>query len=80
MSKLQNVLAKTKNIASKPALAGSLIVASAGAFADPTATQTAITAAFDSAQANVGLAVGGLIALVALVVGVTLLMGLFKRA
>lgn len=80
MSKFQNVLAKTKNIASKPALVGTLVLASAAASAESTATQTAITAAFDSAQANVGLAVGGLIALVALVVGVTLLMGLFKRA
>lgn len=80
MSKFQNVLAKTKNIAAKPALVGTLVLASAAASAEPTATSAAITAAYDAAKGEVGTAITGLIALVAIVIGINLIMGLFKRA
>lgn len=54
--------------------AGSL--AASSAFADTAAT---ITGAFTGASANVQLAVGGVITLVAIVTGVSLIIGLLRK-
>ncbi len=72
-----------KNIAlttrGKVASGALLMAANAGAFAQASEIETAINAAKSTALSNVGLAVGAVIAVAALVMGIGVVLGLIKR-
>lgn len=81
MSDLKQSLAKAKNYANKAGIVtGVSLMTAVPAFADPSATETAITSAYSAASSNLTTGVTGLIGLVALVVGVGMIISLFKRA
>lgn len=81
MSKFTQGLAKAKNIAQKGALAASVgVMTAVPAFADESAVGTAITNAFQSGQTHATSAMTGVIGLVAIVVGIGVIISLFKKA
>lgn len=72
-----------KNIAlttrGKVASGALLMAANTGAFAQASEIEAAINAAKSTALSNVGLAVGAVIAVAALVMGIGVVLGLIKR-
>ena len=75
-----NAVKKFVSTAQGKIAAGSLLLAAnAPVFAQESTTEAAINAAKTTAMSNVGLAVGAVIAVAALVMGIGVVLGLIKR-
>lgn len=73
---MKKLIAKSRNVAAKAALAASTLALTSTAFA---IESTDIDAAYTSGSTVVAATVAGLIGLVALIVGVNIVMGLLKK-